>query len=38
MRIILRPQFSQKKDDFLENIRALGLIIEQVLSVGTEQK
>ena len=36
MRIILRPKFSQKKDDILENIRTLGLILEKILK--TEHK
>ena len=33
MRIVLRPRSSPKQDDYVENIRTLGLIIEQILGI-----
>ena len=33
MRIVLRPMTSTKEDDCLNNIRALGLILEQILGI-----
>ena len=32
-RIVLRPLTSTKQDDYLDNIRTLGLILEQILGI-----